>query len=177
MATFSGLFVQILIGGNETTRSLLCGGFIELARRPSVYRALQKNPALIPLAVEEMLRWVTPVHYFRRTALAETSIGAQRIHAGDRVVLVYASANRDESVFADPDSFDIGRDPNPHVAFGFGEHFCLGARIARLEARVFIEEFCVRFAGLELLAEPTRVRSNQLNSIKRMPVRLLPRML
>jgi cytochrome P450 len=175
VATFSGLFVQILIGGNETTRTLLCGGFLELIARPECYRALAADPGLIPGAVEEMLRWVSPVHYFRRTASEDTTLGGRAIRAGDRVVMLYAAANRDPEVFAEPERFDVRRNPNPHVAFGFGEHFCLGARIARLEARVFLEEFLQRFAGLELAGPVERVRSNQLNSTKRMPVRLHPR--
>ena len=175
LATFSGLFVQILIGGNETTRSLLCGGFQALAERPESWAALAADPGLAASAVEEMLRWVSPVHYFRRTATAETSLGGHTIRAGDRVVLLYGAANRDPEVFPAPDRFDVRRAPTPHVAFGFGEHFCLGARIARLEARIFIEEVVRRFSGLELAGPVERVRSNQLNSAKRMPVRLLSR--
>jgi cholest-4-en-3-one 26-monooxygenase len=175
LATFSGLFVQILIGGNETTRSLLCGGFLALVERPDAYAALAADPALIPGTVEEMLRWVSPVHYFRRTATRDTELGGHAIRAGDRVVMLYAAANRDPAAFDAPERFDVRRAPNPHVAFGFGEHFCLGARIARLETRVFLEEFLRRFAGLELDGPVERVRSNQLNSVKRMPVRLRPR--
>jgi len=122
-----------------------------------------------------MLRWLSPVHYFRRTALADTELRGQKIRAGDRVVMLYASANRDEEVFADPERFDVTRDPNPHVAFGFGEHFCLGAALGRLEARVFLEEFFRRFASLELAGEPVRLRSGELHAWKRMPVRLVER--
>ena len=173
--TFSGLFVQILIGGNETTRSLLCGGMNALLEHPGSYAALEADPSGIPTAVEEMLRWVSPVHYFRRTAVRDFELGGMKLSAGDAVAMLYAAANRDPAVFADPDRFDIRRRPNPHVAFGFGEHFCLGARIARMEARVFLEEFFRRFAGIEPTGPVERVRSSQLNSTKRMPVRLRPR--
>jgi cytochrome P450 len=175
LPTFCGLFVQIAIAGNETTRSTLCGGMLELMARPDAYAALEADPAAIPAAVEEMLRFLSPVHYFRRTATADTEIRGRRIAEGDRVVMIYASANRDEDVFEAPQAFRIDRDPNPHVAFGFGEHFCLGAALARLEARVFLEEFFARFAGIECTEAPSRLRSNELNAVKRMPVRLRPR--
>ena len=175
LPTFCGLFVQIAIAGNETTRSTLVGGMLELIRRPEVYAALEREPALIPGAVEEMLRWLSPVHYFRRTALADAEIRGQRIAAGDRVAMLYASANRDEEVFAEPERFDVRRDPNPHVAFGFGEHFCLGAALGRLEARVFLEEFFRCFEGIALAGEPVRLRSMDLHAWKRMPVQLRPR--
>jgi cytochrome P450 len=170
LPTFAGLFVQIAIAGNETTRSLLSGGYLELMRRPRDCAALAADPSLVPAAVEEMLRWVSPVHYFRRTATRDVVVRGQEIAAGDRVVMLYASANRDEEVFREPDTFDIRRDPNPHVAFGFGEHFCLGAALGRLEARVFIEEFFQRFAAIELVGDVERLRSNELNSIERRSV-------
>lgn len=175
LPTFCGLFVQIAIAGNETTRSTLSGGMLELIERPDVYRQIEADRAVVPTAVEEMLRFLAPVHYFRRTATMETEIRGQRIAEGDRVVMIYASANRDEDVFEAPDAFHVDRDPNPHVAFGFGEHFCLGAALARLEARVFLEEFFDYFAGIELAGSPVRLRSNELNALKRMPVRLRPR--
>jgi cytochrome P450 len=173
--TFAGLFVQIAIAGNETTRSTLAGGMLELMQRPAEYARLDADRSLIPSAVEEFLRWLTPVHYFRRTATRDTVLGGASIRAGDRVVMMYASANRDEDVFAEPEAFDIGRNPNPHLAFGFGEHFCLGAALGRLEARVFLEAFFERFAGIELTGEPARMRSNELNAWKKIPVRLVPR--
>src|SRR5262245_4384233 len=175
LPTFCGLFVQIAIAGNETARSTLVGGMLELIRRPDVYPALEHDAKRIPAAVEEMLRWLSPVHYFRRTALADCEIRGQKVAAGDRVVMMYASANRDEEVFVEPDRFDVRRDPNPHVAFGFGEHFCLGAALGRLEARVFLEEFFRSFAGIELAGEPVRLRSMDLHAWKRMPVRLFAR--
>ncbi len=175
LPTFCGLFVQIAIAGNETTRSTLSGGMLELIERPEVYTRLADDRSLVPRAVEEMLRYLTPVHFFRRTATADTEIRGQSIAEGDRVVMMYASANRDEDVFDDPNAFRIDRDPNPHLAFGFGEHFCLGAALARLEARVFLEEFFDQFAGIEPAGEAERLRSNELNALKRMPVVLRPR--
>jgi cytochrome P450 len=175
LPTFAGLFVQIAIAGNETTRSTLAGGMLELMRRPEEYARLAANPSLIESAVEELLRWLTPVHYFRRTATRDTSLRGQKIRAGERVVMMYASANRDEDVFREPERFDLARDPNPHVAFGFGEHFCLGAALGRLEARVFLEEFFARFARIELIGEPARMRSGELDAWKRIPVRVTPR--
>jgi cytochrome P450 len=175
LPTFAGLFVQIAIAGNETTRSTLAGGMLELMQRPAEYARLATDRGLIESAVEEFLRWLTPVHYFRRTATRDTELRGVRIRAGDRVVMMYASANRDEEVFRQPQHFDVARAPNPHVAFGFGEHFCLGASLGRLEARIFLEEFFARFAKIELAGEPARMRSNELNAWKRIPVRLTPR--
>jgi cytochrome P450 len=175
LPTLAGLFVQIAIAGNETTRSTIAGGMLELLQRPAEYARLAAERGLIESAVEELLRWLTPVHYFRRTATRDTQLGGARIRAGDRVVMMYASANRDEAVFREPQRFELARDPNPHVAFGFGEHFCLGAALGRLEARVFFEEFFARFAKIELTGEPARMRSNELNAWKRIPVRLTPR--
>jgi cytochrome P450 len=175
LPTFAGLFVQIAIAGNETTRSTIAGGMLELLQRPAEYTRLEANRGLIERAVEEFLRWLTPVHYFRRTATRDTELGGARIRAGDRVVMMYASANRDEAVFREPQRFELARDPNPHLAFGFGEHFCLGAALGRLEARVFFEEWFARIARIELAGEPARMRSNELNAWKRIPVRITPR--
>jgi cytochrome P450 len=119
-----------------------------------------------------MLRYCNPLHYFRRTATADTELGGQAIRAGDKVALVYTSANRDEAVFDRPQDFDIRRTPNPHVSFGIGTHFCLGAHLARLEARVFVEELLGAFGTIEPAGEPARVRSNLANAYKRLPVRL-----
>jgi cytochrome P450 len=175
LPTFAGLFVQIAIAGNETTRSTIAGGLLELLQHPAELQRLEANSGLIESAVEEFLRWLTPVHYFRRTATRDTTLGGTRIRTGDRVVMMYASANRDEAVFREPQRFDVARDPNPHVSFGFGEHFCLGAALGRLEARVFFEELFARFAKVELAGEPARMRSNELNAWKRIPVRLTAR--
>ena len=170
---FASLFVQITVAGNETTRGLISSGMYELLQRPALYRQLAANPEQLPRAIEEMLRWTCPLHYFRRTATRDTRIGGQRIEEGDRVVMLYSSANFDEDVFDDPLRFDIGRDPNPHLAFGHGIHLCLGANLARMEARIFFEEFFRHFRGIELCGEPVYIRSNSIHGFKQMPVRLL----
>lgn len=172
---FASLFVQLAVAGNETTRGLISGGMYELIRRPDIYRALEADPSLLPGAIEEMLRWTTPLHYFRRTATCDTQLAGQNIRAGDAVVMLYSSANFDESVFDAPQEFRIDRKPNPHLAFGHGIHLCLGANLARMETRIFFEEFFKRFRGIELTGEPRRIRSNLVNGFKDMPVRLIPR--
>lgn len=172
---FASLFVQITVAGNETTRSLIAGGMYELLKRPDLYRELEESPEGLPQAIEEMLRWTCPLHYFRRTATCDTEIDGQPIKENDKVVMLYSSANFDETVFDAPLDFDIHRQVNPHMAFGHGIHLCLGANLARLEARVFFEEFFKMFKGVELLGEPCRIRSNLVNGFKRMPVKLLPR--
>lgn len=172
---FAGLFVQITVAGNETTRTLLSQSLLALLEHEGAWRALQADPGLLEVAVEELLRWTSPLHYFRRTATRDVEVRGKKIREGDRVALVYTSANRDEEVFALPDRLDLRRDPNPHVAFGFGEHFCLGAKLARLEARVFLQELLARFERVELLGTPRRLRSNLINGVKQMPVRMVPR--
>lgn len=171
---FASLFIQISVAGNETTRTLLSAGMLELIQRPEVFRELQAQSELIPAAVEEMLRYVCPLHYFRRTATRDIEIRGKQIKENDRVVMLYASANRDEEVFDRPDDFNIHRDPNPHITFGYGIHLCLGANLARLEARVFFEEFFRHFDGIELAGNIRRLRSNLVNGMKEMPVRLQP---
>lgn len=172
---FASLFVQITVAGNETTRGLIAGGMYELLKRPDLYRELEQAPEGLPLAIEEMLRWTCPLHYFRRTATCDTEIAGQSIKENDKVVMLYTSANFDETVFEQAQEFNIHRKNNPHMAFGHGIHLCLGANLARMEARVFFEEFFQQFKGIELLAEPSRIRSNLVNGFKRMPVKLLPR--
>ncbi|AQA17584.1 cytochrome [Halioglobus japonicus] len=174
-AEFASLFVQIAVAGNETTRGLISSGMYELIQRPELYRQLEQNPDLIPGAVEEMLRWTCPLHYFRRTATADAEIAGQAIAQGDKVVMLYSAANFDERVFDNPMEFNIHRDSNPHLAFGHGIHLCLGANLARLEARIFLEEFFREFGGIELTGEPAFIRSNMVHGFKQMPVRLLPR--
>lgn len=169
---FASLFVQITTAGNETTRTLIAGGMHELLKNPALYRELEANPQAIPAAVEEMLRWTTPLHYFRRTATRNAEIAGQPVAEGDRVVMMYSAANRDPAVFDQPQVFDIRRDPNPHLSFGHGIHLCLGANLARLEARVFFEEFFRRFVSLEQTGEAARIRSNLINGLKRLPVRV-----
>ena len=169
---FGKFFVQLVTAGNDTTRTLLSSGLLLLLQHPDQLAALRADRARIPGAVEEMLRYENPLHYFRRTATADTVLGGVEIRAGDKVAMYYTSANRDEDVFADPQRFDITRHPNPHLSFGIAEHFCLGVHLARLEARVFFEELLDAFAHIELTAEPRRTRSNLNNALKSMPVRL-----
>ena len=171
---FNSFFMLLLVAGNETTRNLVSGGLLALIEHPEQRARLQSNPALLPTAVEEMLRWVTPVNLFQRTATRDVELGGQTIREGDKVVLFYASANRDEDVFPDADCFDVGRDPNEHLAFGIGPHFCLGANLARLEIMVMFEELLRRLPDIELAGPVERLRSNFINGIKRMPVRFTP---
>ena len=169
---FGGFFVQLATAGNDTTRNLLSSGLRLLLEHPAAQADLRADPSLIPSAVEEMLRYESPLHYFARTATRDTVLRGQAIRAGDKVALLYGAANRDPEVFADPERFDIRRSPNPHLSFGFGEHFCLGAALARLEARVFFEELLAAFPHIELAGEPRHQRSNLNNALKALPVRL-----
>jgi cytochrome P450 len=136
-------------------------------------RRKRPAPSLLPQAIEEMLRWVSPVMQFRRTAMRDTKIGDQEIRKGEKVVMYYGAVNRDPSVFEDPEVFDITRKPNPHLAFGIGTHFCMGSHIARLEVRVTLEEFLRRFPNVSLAGTPERLESNFISSIKRLPIRLV----
>lgn len=166
------LFLVLLTAaGNETTRTAFSHAVVELAQRPEQWQRLRDDPSLIPLAVEEVLRYSSPVLYFRRNAVDDMDIAGTPIAAGDIVALWYASANRDESIFASPDEFDVGRDPNPHVAFGGGgPHFCLGASLARLEIRVLLERLVERYSSIEVVGPVERMRSNFLHGIKHLPV-------
>ena len=174
-AEFASLFVQIAVAGNETTRGLISSGMYQLLQQPELYRALEAQPEKLPGAVEEMLRWTCPLHYFRRTATCDTEISGTAIKAGDKVVMLYSSANFDEAVFDQPMQFNIEREHNPHMAFGHGIHLCLGANLARMEARIFFEEFFKHFASIELVEKPRFIRSNSIHAFKSMPARLLPR--
>ena len=171
-AEFGGFFVQLVTAGNDTTKGMLSAGLLTLLRHPDQLAELRADASLLPGAVEEILRYDNPLHYFRRTALVDTELGGTQIRAGDKVAMYYTSANRDETVFADPQRFDIRRNPNPHLSFGMGAHFCLGAHLARLEGRVFFAELLASFPRIELAGEPARIRSNLNNSLKRLPVRL-----
>jgi cytochrome P450 family 142 subfamily A polypeptide 1 len=166
----------ILVGGNETTRHVITGGCEALCRNPAERRKLLDDPSRIPLAVEEMLRWVTPIQNMNRTATRDATLRGQTIRAGDKLLLLYPSANRDESVFADPFRFDTARDPNPHLAFGFGAHFCLGASLARLELRVLFEELLPRLPDMRLADDgpPPAVPSNFIRGIRSLPVEFTP---
>lgn len=169
---FGSFFVQLVTAGNDTTKTMLSSGILALLHHPDQLQEVREDPSLIAGAVEEILRWANPLHYFRRTAMAETTLHDVTIGAGDKVAMYYTSANRDEDLFDDSQRFDIHRSPNPHLAFGIAEHFCLGVHLARLEGRVFFEELLSRFSGIELVGEPVRVRSNLNNAYKKLPVRM-----
>ncbi len=171
-AEFDMFFLLLTVAGNETVRNAAAGGMLALFQHPEQWQRLLEDPGLIPTAAEEIVRFVSPVNMFRRTAMRDTDLGGQRIAAGDKVVVFYASANRDEAVFAEPDQFDVGRDPNPHVGFGGGgPHFYLGRHLAALELRVLLQALTERLPGIRLDGEPSRLRSNFINGIKHMPVR------
>lgn len=169
---FALQFVQLFIAGNDTTVGMLANGLDALLDHPDQLAALRADPELIGGAVEEIVRYAGPLHYFRRTALVDTELGGKQIRAGDKVCLYYVSANRDEDVFEHPDVFDVRRAPTKHVAFGFGEHFCLGIHLARLEGRIFFEELLDTFASIERSGEPTKIWSNFNNGLDHLPVRL-----
>jgi cytochrome P450 len=163
----------LLVAGNETTRNLIALGTLALIQHPDQCAKLVADPSLLPGAIEEMLRFTTPVTHMARTATQEVEIRGQRIREGDTVVMLYGSANRDEEIFGDDaEEFDVTRAPNPHIAFGLGEHVCLGASLARLEARVMFEELLRRFPKIELVGEVDRMRATMVPGVKRMPVRL-----
>jgi len=168
----------ILIGGDETTRHVISGGVEELLRHPDQTTQLAADPAgLMPGAVEEMLRWVSPIKNMARTATRDVELGGARIGEGQELLLLYPSANRDESVFEHADSFDITRSPNPHMAFGFGAHFCLGNQLARLELRVMVERVLARLPDIHLAVERTaleRREANFISGIEHMPVAFTP---
>ena len=171
---FGGFFVQLVTAGNDTTRSLLSSGLLTLLRHPAQLAELRADRSLLAAAVEEIVRYDNPLHYFRRTATVDTELSGTPIRAGDKVAMYYTSANRDEDVFDDPHTFDIRRDRNPHLSFGMGIHFCLGAHLSRLEGRVFFDELLDAFSGIELTGDPVRIRSNLNNGLKRLPIRLTP---
>jgi cholest-4-en-3-one 26-monooxygenase len=165
-------FLLLHNAGSETTRNLVTGGILALLQHPDQLALLQEDPARVPVAIEEMLRWVTPVTHFARTAKSDTEIGGQPIAAGEQVLLWYTSANRDEAVFDEPDRFDVLRDPNPHVAFGAGgPHFCLGAHLARLEAISLFEALLPHLGQLELAGPVERLQSHFISGIKHLPLR------
>jgi cytochrome P450 len=170
-AELTMFLVQLLVAGNETTRNMISGGLVALAERAAEWEQLRRDRSLVPSAVEEMLRWTTPVVSFMRTATRDSELGEQPVTAGDPVLMVYASANRDERQFGSTaDRFDIGREPNHHVAFGFGTHFCIGATLARIEARVLLEELLDRFETVELAGDVERSHSSVIAGVKRAPL-------
>lgn len=165
-------FSLLFAAGAETTRNSLGGGLVALMDHPDQLDALRTDPTRIPTAVEEMLRWTSPSPMKRRTATRPVELAGHRIGAGDKVVIWEGSANRDEQQFVDAMSFDVGRDPNPHLAFGHGVHFCLGAHLARLEARVLFEELLPAFSSFERAGPVEWTRSNRHTGIRHLPLRV-----
>ena len=161
----------LVVAGNETTRNATSGGFVALLENPGEMEKLRRNPELIDSAVEEILRWSTPVIQFCRTATEDFELRGKTIRAGDSMCLLYPSANRDEEVFEDPFTFRIDRSPNPHLAFGVGEHFCLGAHLARLELRAVFSQLAERLEFAELRGPVERLRSSFLGGVKHVPIR------
>ncbi|HEU4425844.1 MAG TPA: cytochrome P450 [Pilimelia sp.] len=170
-AQLLAFWMLLVVAGNETTRHLISGALAALAEWPAAAARLAADPDLVPTAAEEMLRWVTPIMQFRRTATADTELSGQPIRAGDKVVIYYISANRDEAVFAKPDRLDVARSPNPHLAFGTGPHTCLGARLAHAEFQALLRLLLPHLRRFELTGPPRRLESNFVNGIKSMPAR------
>jgi cytochrome P450 len=164
-------YVIIATAGHDTTSATISGGLHALIENPDQLQRLRDNPELMPLANEEMIRWVTPVKEFMRTAAQDTEVRGVPIAAGESVLLSYPSANRDEKVFTDPFRFDIGRDPNKHVAFGYGVHFCLGAALARMEVNSFFSELVPRLESVELTGVPEHTATVFVGGLKHLPIR------
>jgi cytochrome P450 len=175
-AEFQWFFLLLVNAGGDTTRNLLAAGIELLFQHPDERRRLSGDlDGLLAPAIEEMLRYTSPVAHFKRTVMEDIELRGRRLAAGDRVVLFYASANRDEDVFEHPDSFDVGRDPNPHLAFGGGgPHLCLGMHVARIEVAAMLREIVSRMPDLEPAGEPVRLRSSFIAGIQTMPVRFTP---
>jgi cytochrome P450 len=171
-AELDGFFTLLFAAGADTTRNAIAGGLLALVERPEQLAALRAEPSLLPTAIEEILRWTTPSPSKRRTATVDTEFAGHRIRAGDKVLYWEASANRDAAVFRDGMVLDIRREPNPHLAFGHGVHFCLGAGLARLEMRVLFEQVLPRFGSIELAGPVEWTRSNRHTGLRHLPLRL-----
>jgi cytochrome P450 len=168
-------FTLLFTAGSETTRKAIAGGLRVLVENPGELARLRAEPALLGTAIEEIVRWTTPSVYKRRTATCDLELGGEKIRAGEKVTFWEMSANRDERVFAEPFRFDVGRDPNFHLGFGQGVHYCLGANLARLEMRVMLEEVFARYEAFELTGPAVWTRENRLLGLKHLPVRMHPR--
>lgn len=164
-------YFLLVVAGNETTRNAMTGGLLAFVQNPGEWKKLRDNPGLVDTAVEEVVRWTSPVIQFCRTATQDVEVRGQLIKAGQNLTLFYPSANRDDDVFPEPNRFIADRNPNPHVAFGIGEHFCLGANLARLELRVLFRQLAERLEHVELADAPSRLRSSFVGGIKAMPIR------
>ncbi|AEY87065.1 cytochrome [Streptomyces corchorusii] len=172
---FDNYFLLLVVAGNETTRHTITHSMLALIQHPEQLARLQEDPSLIPTAVEEFLRWASPVYHFRRTATRDVELGGKHIKEGDKVVMWFASGNRDEEVFGNPYDFDVTRRNNDHITFGKGSpHLCLGNLLARTEIRIMFEELIPRLADIKLAGDVPRVRSNFVNGIKKLPVEVTP---
>jgi cytochrome P450 len=170
---FDNYFLLLVVAGNETTRHTISHSMLALIEHPDQLALLKRQPELVPNAVEEFLRWASPVYHFRRTATRDVELNGQKIREGDKVVMWFASGNRDERKFDDPYRFDVTRRPNPHASFGISSpHVCMGNMLARMEIRLMFEQLIPRLDAAELAGDVTRVRSNFVNGIKKLPVRV-----
>lgn len=173
-AEFDSFFLLLALAGNETTRTVTAQGMRLLVEHPDQRRRILDDRSLLPAAVEEMLRYNPAVIHFRRTASADTELRGKKIRKGDKVLVWYPSANRDEDLFSRAQTFDVGRTPNEHLAFGIGEHYCLGANLARLQLNTIFSELLMRLPDIEFAGPVKRLRSNFIDGIKEMPVRFTP---
>ena len=166
-----GYYTIVLTAGHETTRNALSGGMLALIEHPDELAKLRRDPALCSVAADEIVRWTTPVNHFVRTAACDYELRGSKIREGESLCLFYASANRDEEIFDDPFQFRVDRSPNPHMGFGIGEHFCLGASLARMEIRVLLEELVPRLESVELAGPAERLVSSFVGGVKHLPLR------
>jgi cytochrome P450 len=166
-----GYYLITFSAGHDTTKNALAGGICALAQNPGEFEKLKRNPELIPSAVEEIVRWTSPVNYMKRVVAEDLDFHGQKLHKGDNLVLFYASANRDESIFEDPFTFRVDRNPNPHLGFGIGEHFCIGSHLARASQRAMLHELVSRIDSLELAGKPEQIQSSFVVGLKELPLR------
>lgn len=165
------LYFLVMVAGHDTTRNAISSGMLALLEHPEQLARLRENPSLIETGADEIVRWTTPVNHFSRTATVDYELRGKQIRTGDSVALFYASANRDEEIYADPFAFRLDRDPNPHLGFGIGEHFCLGAHLARLDLKVFFRQLAERVESIELAAPVERLHASFVGGPKRMRIR------
>lgn len=168
---FFANLILVLVGGNETTRNSISGGLVALAQHPMQWEKLHADPALIPAAVNEIVRWVSPVMHMRRTVMQDVTIRGQNIPEGSKILFWYPSANRDEGVWPNPFDFDVSRPVQRHLAFGVGQHVCIGSRLAEMQIRVFLEELIRRYRHIDIAGPVPRIRSNFIHGIKELPMR------